>query len=172
MHDTRFVEREREDYAPSPETAAHTATVPGGTGLRADDASETARATALAMVQALLDADAPALQRLFAERVVFGMEGFGRPRAELVDRCVEETRALAFEPDLRPDSVVDVNAIEVRTAEQFHERVALPPGIKPSDLLVTLPPRNLGQGPRSRIACVGTVYVRVGARTEIVGMLR
>lgn len=142
--------------------------------MRAQSADEAARRAALDMLRALLAADSVALQSSFAERVVFGMEGFGRPRTEIVDRCLDETRSLAYEPDLRPEDVVDMSAIEVRPAAQAHERSALPPGIEPSDLLVTLPPRDHGTGSRtrSRIACIGSLYVRVGTRAQIVGMLR
>ena len=124
------------------------------------------------MVQALLDADAPALQQLFAEQVVFGLEGSGRPRAELVDRCIEETRALAYEPNLSADRVVDINAIEVRRADHYHAQVPLPPGIESGDLLVSLPPRSAEPESRARVPCLSSVYVRVGRETKIVGLTR
>jgi hypothetical protein len=167
--DARFEEPQRAVYTPPPEP---TATSGDSIALRAADASEAARRVALAMVQALLESDAAALQRLFAERVVFGLEAVGRRRAELVDRCIEETRSLAYEPDLRPEQVVDVRAIEVQRADRFHAQVPLPPGLRPSDLLVTLPPRSNGTEARSRVPCVTAVYVRAGERTAIVGLTR
>jgi hypothetical protein len=167
--DSRFAERDRDSYTPPPGTLPHP---PDAAALRAADPGSAARQVALRLVQALLDSDAATLQLLFAERVVFGMEGFGRPRGELVDRCIEETRPLSYEPDLRPADVVDVAAIEVRRAEHLQERAALPPGIRPGDLLVTLPPRNTGTRARARLACAGAVYVRLGARAQVVGVAR
>ena len=167
--DARFAEPHRQSYTPPPQPSASSG---DSIALRSADASETARRIALAMVHALLEADAAALQRLFAERVVFGLEAIGRPRAELVDRCIEETRSLAYEPDLSPEQVVDVRAIEVQRADRFHAQVPLPPGLRPSDLLVTLPPRNTGTEARSRVPCVTAVYVRAGERSAIVGLTR
>src|SRR5262245_6036438 len=109
--DSRFEERDRATATPLP--GAQTSTG-DGVAIKTTGRGESARAAALAMVQALLEGDAPGLQQLFAEQVVFGLEGSGRPRAELVERCIEETRALAYEPNLSADRVVDVNAIEVR----------------------------------------------------------
>jgi hypothetical protein len=167
--DPRFEELRQTSFTPPPEARAGSDdTVP----LRAADASESARHTALTMVQALLAADAAGLQQLFAERVVYGMEGVGRPRAEIVDRCIEETRALAYEPGLRPEHVVDVNAIEVQRADRFHTQVPLPPGVRRSDLLVTLPLRNAGTDHRPRIPCVTAVYVRPGEGSAIVALSR
>jgi hypothetical protein len=167
--DARFEEPQRTSFTPLPEPAAHSG---DSVALQAADASETARRVALAMVQALLDSDAAALQRLFAERVVFGMEALGRPRAELVDRCIEETRSLAYGPGLTPEQIVDVRAIEVQRADRFHAQVPLPPGLQASDLLVTLPARNGGTDARSRVPCVTAVYVRAGERGAIVGLAR
>jgi hypothetical protein len=167
--DARFEEPQRQSYTPRPEASANSG---DSIALRSADASETARRVALAMVQALLEGDAAALQRLFAERVVFGLEAIGRPRAELVDRCIEETRSLAYEPDLTPEQVVDVRAIEVHRADRFHAQVPLPPGLRSSDLLVTLPPRNTGTEARSRVPCVTAVYVRAGEQSAIVGLTR
>jgi len=167
-HDSRFVEHERAAASPLPEPArSGDAAAIKTTGL-----GESARAAALAMVRALLESDAAALQLLFAEQVVFGLEGTGRPRAELVERCMEETRALAYEPHHRTDRVVDVNAIEVRRADHYHNQVPLPPGIRPDDLLVTLPPRQLEPETRPRVPCLSSVYVRVGRQTHIVGLTR
>jgi hypothetical protein len=167
--DARFEERPQGGFTPAPEASA---TSRDGVALRAADASETARRMALAMVQALLDADAAALQRLLAERVAYGMEGVGRPRAELVDRCIDEARALAYEPSLRPEHLIDVQAIEVQRADRFHTQVPMPPGVHASDLLVTLPPRSAGTDARPRIPCVTAVYVRAGDRASIVGLAR
>jgi hypothetical protein len=167
--DARFEELPQGGFTPVPEASTANR---DGVALRAADASETARRTALAMVQALLDSDAAALQRLFAERVAYGMEGVGRPRAELVDRCIEEARALAYEPNLRPEHLIDVQAIEVQRADRFHSQVPLPPGVDPGDLLVTLPPRSGGSDARPRIPCVTAVYVRAGDRVAIVGLTR
>jgi hypothetical protein len=167
--DTRFEELPQGGFTPTPDAAA---TSRDGLALRAADASETARRTALAMVQALLDSDAAALQRLFAERVAYGMEGVGRPRAELVDRCIEESRALAYEPSLRPEHLIDVQAIEVQRADRFHTQVPMPPGVRESDLLVSLPPRSAGTDARPRIPCVTAVYVRTGDQVAIVGLMR
>lgn len=167
--DPRFEERQQAGWSPLPEQDAQSG---DSVALRSADASETARRTALAMVKALLDSDAAALQRLFAERVVYGMEGVGRPRAELVDRCIEETRALAYEPSLRPEHVVDVQAIEVQRADRFHTQIPLPPGVRPGDLLVTLPPRDTGTDQRPRIPCVTAVYVRPGEHGAIVALTR
>ena len=167
--DARFEELPQRGFTPAPEAST---TSHDGVPLRADDASETARRTALAMVQALLDSDAAALQRLFAERVAYGLEGVGRPRAELVDRCIEESRALAYEPSLRPEQLIDVQAIEVQRADRFHSQLPMPPGVRASDLLVTLPPRSTGTDARPRIPCVTAVYVRPGDHVSIVGLTR
>jgi hypothetical protein len=48
----------------------------------------------------------------------------------------------------------------------------MPPGVRASDLLVTLPPRSAGTDARPRIPCVTAVYVRAGDQVAIVGLMR
>jgi hypothetical protein len=110
---------------------------------------------------------------LFAERVVFVLSGTAQARSELIERCLRDTGALQYEPDLRVESVVDLGAIEVRRADRQHADVPLPPGIRPSDLVVTLPPPQ-GASAESlrRMPCLSGVYVRPGAHGAIVGVTR
>ena len=124
------------------------------------------------MVRALLDSDASGLQRLLAKRVVYGLEGVGRPRAEVAERCVEETRALAYEPGMRAEDLIDFTAIEVQRVELFHTQTPLPPGVRGSDLLVTLPLHDAGTEHRPRIPCATAVYVRPGEQSAIVALSR
>jgi hypothetical protein len=133
---------------------------------------EQARSTALAMVEALLEADSASLQALFAERLVYVMEGVERSSAELIARCMQEARALSYEPGLTLSSVVSPQAIAVRRADAYHARVPMPPGISPNDWVVTLPPSDSGNETTRRVLCLHTLYVRPGPHSLIVGVAR
>lgn len=168
--DERFEAWERAAYTPEPVLQAHSG---NGVALAVSGGEEQARSAAMSMVQAMLDADAPALNSLFAERVIFVLSSTAQARAELIERCLREARTLQYEPDVRIDAVVDLSAIEVRRADRLHADLPLPPGIRASDLLVTLPPPR-GASPESlrRIPCLSGVYVRPGAHDAIVGVMR
>src|SRR5262249_45106239 len=135
--DERFGERQRGVHTPQPELRGRTG---DSVAVAVSGGEEQARSTAVNMVQALLDADAPALEELFAERVVFVMSATAQTRSDLIERCLHEARALQYEPGLRIEAVVDLSAIEVRRADRQRADVPLTPGIRPSDLLVSLPP--------------------------------
>jgi hypothetical protein len=168
--DERFEARERAAYAPEPVLRAQSG---DSVALAVSGGEEQARSTAVSMVQAMLDADAPALNGLFAERVIFVVSSSAQARSELIERCLREARTLQYEPDVRIEAVVDLSAIEVRRADRQHTDLPLPPGIRASDLAVTLPPPRAAS-PESlrRIPCLSGVYVRPGAHGSIVGVMR
>jgi hypothetical protein len=168
--DERFEGWQPAPYTPQPALRAQSG---DSVALSASGGEEQARSAAVSLVQAMLDADAPALNGLFAERVIFVVSSTAQPRAELIERCLHEARALQYEPDVRIEAVVDASAIEVRRADRQHGDVPLPPGIRASDLLVTLPPPRAAS-PESlrRIPCLSGVFVRPGAHGSIVGVMR
>jgi hypothetical protein len=156
-------------FAPRPGTSARAG---DGVALAATGGEEQARSAAVSMVQALLDGDAPALGDLFAERVLLVLTGNTQARAELIERCVREARALQYEPDARVDAIVELSAIEVRRAGLAGD-ATLPPAIRASDLLVTLPaPRGANAETLHHIPCLTALYVRPGTRSTIVGITR
>ena len=105
--------------------------------------------------------------------MIFVLSGTAQARSDLIERCLHDARALQYEPDARIDAVVDVPAIEVHRADRQQGDVPLPPGIRPSDLLVTLPPpRGANSETLRRIPCLSGVYVRPGAHDAIVGVTR
>jgi hypothetical protein len=168
--DERFGAWERGSYTPAPVQQAQSG---DSVAVAVSGGEEQARSAAVSMVQAMLDADAPALNGLFAERVIFVLSSTAQARAELIERCLREARTLQYEPDVRLEAVVDLSAIEVRRADRQQGDVPLAPGIRASDLLVTLPPPR-GASPESlrRIPCLSGVYVRPGAHGSIVGLTR
>ena len=167
--DRPFVEFERRGAVPEAELGSSHA---GLVALEAEPGREPARQTALAFVRALLAADAVALQQVFAEHVAYGVELAARPRSELVERCIVEARALRYGADTSPESVVDVDAIEVRRVASEDPQLARPPGILTSDLIVTLPPHVVGTGIPARVPCLHSLYVRIGDPTRVVGLIR
>ncbi len=140
--------------------------------LEVETGREPARQTALAFLRALLAADAVGLQQVFAEEVAYGVESAARPRAELVERCIGEARALRYGADTSPESVVDVDSIEVRRVASEDQQMARPPGILASDLIVTLPPHVASAGNPARVPCLHSLYVRIGEPTRVVGLIR
>jgi hypothetical protein len=168
--DARFEDWGRGVQTPAPVLRAHTG---DSVSVAVSGGEEQARSAVVSMVQAMLDADAPALNGLFAERVIFVLSSTAQPRAELVERCLREARTLQYEPDVRLEAVVDLSAIEVRRADRQQSEVPLPPGIRASDLLVTLPPPRAASPETLRhIPCLSGVYVRPGAHGSIVGVTR
>jgi hypothetical protein len=167
--DAPFVEGEHLPYAPRPEPGR-----PGddSAAIALTGGEEQARSTALAMVEAMLDADAATLHALFAERVVYVVEGVERPSAELIGHCLQEARSLAYEPGLHLSSVVSPKAIAVRRADAYHARLPMPSGISPNDWVVTLPPPSSGNETIRRVPCLRTLYVRPGPRSLIIGVVR
>lgn len=167
--DRPFVERERSAPVPAALVGSSRGDV---VALEAENGHEPARQIALAFLRALLAADAIALQQVFAEEVAYGVELAARPRAELVERCIGEARALRYGADTSPDSVVDVDAIEVRPVANEDQQLARPPGILASDLIVTLPPHVVNAGSAARVPCLHSLYVRIGEPTRVVGLIR
>jgi hypothetical protein len=167
--DPPFVPHERSG---SLERADLPAGTPGTAAAVLEPAREPARQVALAFARALLRADAVGLQQVLAELIAYGPEDAPRPRADLVERCVRETRSLTHAPEVPLERVIDLDAIEVRRAGTGDLRVPLPPGIQPSDLIVSLPPHIAAPGNPLRVPCLGSVYVRVGEPTRIVGLMR
>jgi hypothetical protein len=129
---------------------------------------EQARRLALRMVEALIETDSATLSALFAERVVHLPEGRATPRHELIEQCLEKARALAYEPDLGAEDLIDLDAVH---AEPLHGEP--PPGLQPADLTVTLPLREGDTRQLARpIRCLSQLYVRPGPHPSIVGLGR
>lgn len=167
--DRPFVEHERADRVPAALVGSNRGDV---VALELESGRGPARQTALAFLRALLAADAVGLQQVFAEEVAYGVELAARPRAELVERCIGEARAMRYGADTSPESVVDLDAIEVRPVANEDRQLARPPGILASDLIVTLPPHVANAGSPARIPCLHSLYVRLGEPTRVVGLIR
>jgi hypothetical protein len=168
-NDAPLIEREQLPYAPP---SAPRGSTGDGVAIAVTGGEEQGRTIALAMVEALLEGDAASLQALFAERIVYVLEGVERSSAEPIARCMQEARSLAYEPGLRTSSVVSPQAIAVRRADAYHAHVPMPPGISPNDWVVTLPPTDSSNETSRRVLCLHTLYVRPGPHSLIVGVAR
>jgi hypothetical protein len=166
--DTRFTPVEREPYTPPPRRRGSTGRAQA---LIVGSGEAQARATAMAFVAALLDGDHGSVHGLLAPRVVHAVDGRQVTRADEVERCMGGADVLSYEPDLVVDDVIDVRAVEVERAGDYHAEMPIPVGIEPSDLVVTLPARR-GSATHQRIPCLARIYVRTGSKPQIVALTR
>lgn len=166
--DRHFAPVEREPYTPPPRRRGTTG---GAQALIVGSGEAQARAAAMAFVTALLEGDRGAVLGLLAPRIVHAVDGRQVARDAEVERCLGGADPLSYEADLNVDDVIQVRAVEVEPARDYHDELPIPVGIEPSDLVVTLPPRR-GSLSQRRIPCLARIYVRTGAKAQIVALTR
>ena len=169
FRDQRFVERSPAAYAPGPRPHAQSG---GEVGLATSGAEEQARSTVARLLQALLDQDDAALYALLADRVVLVLSASMQARAEVIEDCLHDARALRYEPELHAQLLSELADLEVRSAARHHAGLPLPPGLLASDLVVLLPPPPSASEGLRRVPCLSGTYVRPGARASVVGLTR
>lgn len=152
-------------FAPSPKSGMH---ANAAAQVTPDHAQ--ARATALAFVRALLEADAQALSLLLDDQVTLIAEGSRKQRRDVVVACLGERSALSYRQERRVEALVDVGQIAVTPASA--DGLPRPSGIQASDLAVQLTPAPGAANTGARPPCLGTLYVRPGPRSGVVAIMR
>jgi len=167
--DTRYVEVEPLPYTPE---ATQAMQVGDSRGATISAPYEQLRNLGRALLQALVDNDVARLQDLFSERVIFVLEGTSKPRAELIDGCLKETRSISYGVSVQPAALADLRAIEVSRADALYAQTGMPRGIRNDDLVIRFhaPPAQVETA--RRITCLATLFVRPGASPSIVGIAR
>ena len=157
-------------YAPPPAVAGDTRE--RVLSLQSGGAQVQVRATALRFVKALVEIDAVVLAELLPARVVLAIDGTQKPRDEVIERCLKDTRALVYATQHDPALLIDLDEMVIERADAHARSVPLPVGIDPADWSVTLPPRDALDEPARHVPCITTLYVRTGPRHQIVGIAR
>ena len=166
LGDERVADQRDLGYTPGPQGRARTGE--GTLALRSEGGQSQAHATALRFVAALVHADAAALAQLLAPRVTLTIDGTQKPREELIERCLKDTRALIYATEHDAAQLIDLEEMRVQRAGS----APLAIGIDASDWIVTLPPRDTLDQPARRVPCIATLFVRTGPEDHIVGLAR
>lgn len=170
LGDERVDPRVEGSYVPAPSATADTRQ--SMIALRSGGAQAQVRATALRFVKALVETDAAALAELLPVRVVLTLEGTQKPRDELIERCLKDTRALVYATERDPALLIDTGEMLIERADTHARSVPLPLGIDLADWTVTLPVRDAHDEAARRVPCITTLFVRTGPRHQIVGIAR
>lgn len=132
---------------------------------------------AIRFVRSIRDADAAELERALDDRVARIQPRLGRPgrpREAVVEQLLHHPRRSGFGPSIRLEEIIDVERTLSRPLAEAPSVNAIPGGLRPTDLLVTIPLRPTGRRFLRHLVPgwnqTATLLVRPGSGARIVGL--
>lgn len=153
-------------WVPPPEDDPRTGRI---AGLSASGGFDQPRWLLVRLVRAIRDADRAALTQLLTDPV-YSRRLRRRPREWWLDRLTSGPRRKGLGSELPVDRLIALRGVEVRTVESLGR---LPPGIRSSDLLLTVPLRTRGRhllGPLLFWRSEGQILVRLEPEPRVLGL--
>lgn len=166
-----LTDRDPPPFTPTPSDYTETGGVTAG---RVSGNIDQARRVALEVFEAVRAADAAALRAMLSQRVVSpGVDGFRRTRTrEIVISQIVRAHRRTTQPRPAADQMLQLQQIDVRPVRSRNG--ALGSGVRPTDLMVTIPQTQDGrqQLPRWYNPWRGVVrvIVRPGQRAQVIGL--
>ncbi|MFW6086802.1 MAG: hypothetical protein ACODAG_06320 [Myxococcota bacterium] len=153
-------------WVPPPEDDPRTGRV---AGLSASGGFDQPRWLLVRLVRAIRDADRASLEQLLTDPV-YSRRLRRRPRAWWLDRLTSNPRPRGLGSEVPVDRLIALRGVEARAVESLGR---LPPGIRSSDLLLTVPLRARGRqllGPLLFWRSEGQVLVRLEPEARVLGL--
>ena len=127
---------------------------------------------ALRFIAAIRDQDRGALERMLAEQLFSAQPRLGgaqRPRSLILRTLTMPRRTGNLGPDVPVESIVDLTHLQVQLLSEAQARI--PEGLRPEDILVSVPLRNayrtlIGGGSLHRLVLV----IRTGGNPRVVAL--
>ncbi len=162
-------DRDPPPYTPIVSDAATTGAV---VALATSSGTEQGRSVALRFIEAIRDQDRSVLERLLAEQLFSAQPRLGgaqRPRAAVMRALTQPRRSGTLGPDTPIEQIIDMTHFQVQLLSESHTRI--PDGLRPQDILVSVPLRNqhrtlIGRGALHRLIMV----IRPGGNPRVVAL--
>lgn len=164
-------------YTPPPSEAGEAHRDARPIGLVTSGSEERARVLAIRFVRAIRDSDATELERALDARVARIQPRLGRPsrpREAVVEQLLHHPRRRGFGSATRLEEIIDVEQTVARPLADAPRAGDVPAGLRPTDLLVTIPLRRTGRRVLRHLVPgwnqTATLLVRPGSSARIVGL--